>query len=593
MFTDIVGYTALMGRDEQMALAMLKKNREVQKPVIEEFDGKYIKELGDGIMASFNSVSDAVNAAVKIQKISNAEKAFQLRIGIHLGEVVFENEDVFGDGVNIASRIQAISNPGSIFISESVNNNISNKNEIRSRFVKQEILKNVKEPIRIYEVVGSFADEHSQSAVMAPFQKSLENSIAVLPLLNLSNDGEQEYFCDGISEEIMNALAQLKNLRVMARTSAFSFKGKNLDGREIGKLLNVKTLLEGSVRKSGNRVRIITQLINVDDGSQLWSNRYDHELKDIFTIQEDIAQQVATSLKGFLTSEEKVFIRRPETIIEAYEYFLKGRQFFHRLLLNEAEEMFKKAIELDTEYSLAYTGVADLHSWRYEWEGGKKSDLEIAEKNSITALSLAPNMAESHLSRGYVLSLGKRYDEAEQEFGEAIKLNSNSFDAYYFYGRACFARGHIDKSAEMFLKASEVRREDFQSLLLYAQCLKMLGRGNTEEIIRTGIARARRQLKLNPQDRRALSLGSTCLYDIGEKTEAFQWIDLALKLYPGDAGVLFNGACLFAKHGNKEKALSLLELAFSKGFGNKNWIANDMDYDTLRNEPRFKKLLSS
>jgi len=378
----------------------------------------------------------------------------------------------------------------------------------------------------------------------------------------------------------------------MARTSAFSFKGKILDVREIGKLLNVKTLLEGSVRKSGNRVRIITQLINVDDGSQLWSNRYDHELKDIFTIQEDIAQQVAAALKGFLTSEEKAFIRRPETIIEAYEYFLKGRQFFHRLLLNEAEEMFKKAIELDSEYSLAYTGLADLHSWWYEWEGAKQSDLEIAEKNSIMAISLAPNMAESHLSRGYVLSLGKRYDEAEQEFGEAIKLNSNSFDAYYFYGRASFAQGHIDKSAEMFLKASEVRREDFQSVLLYAQCLKILERGNTEEIIRNGIARARRQLKFNPQDRRVLSLGSTCLYDIGEKTEAFQWIDLALKLYPGDAGVLFNGACLFAKDGNKEKALSLLELAFSKGFGNKKWIENDTDYDTLRDEPRFKKLLS-
>jgi adenylate cyclase len=366
-----------------------------------------------------------------------------------------------------------------------------------------------------------------------------------------------------------------------------------LDVREIGKLLNVKTLLEGSVRKSGSRVRIITQLINVDDGSQLWSNRYDHELKDIFTIQEDIAQQVATALKGFLTSEEKAFIRRPETIIEAYEYFLKGRQFFHRLLLNEAEEMFKKAIEFDTEYSLAYTGLADIHSWRYEWEGAKISDLEIAEKNSITALSLASNMAESHLSRGYVFSLGKQFDEAEQEFGVAIKLNSNSFEAYYFYGRACFARGHIEKSAEMFLKASEVRREDFQSVVLYAQCLKMLEKNGIEEIMRKGIARARRQLELNPGDRRVLSLGSSSLFEIGEKIEAFQWINLALKLYPEDAGVLFNGACLFAKDGNKEKSLSLLELAFSKGFGNKNWIQNDPDYDTLRDEPRFKALLSS
>jgi len=251
MFTDIVGYTALMGNDEQKALGILKKNRELQKPIIEQFNGRYIKELGDGIMASFHTVSDSVNAAIKIQSACNAVNDFQLRIGIHLGEVVFENEDVFGDGVNIASRIQTITAPGSIYVSESVHHNVSNKQGIETRFVKQEMLKNVKDPVRIYEVITSVETAFPQTPIKQQSQKPLEYSIAVLPLLNMSNDPDQEYFCDGISEEIINALAQLNNLRVISRTSAFSFKGKNHDAREIGKSLDVTTLLEGSVRRQG------------------------------------------------------------------------------------------------------------------------------------------------------------------------------------------------------------------------------------------------------------------------------------------------------------------------------------------------------
>lgn len=418
------------------------------------------------------------------------------------------------------------------------------------------------------------------------------SSIAVLPFSNISADPEQEYFCDGISEEIINALAQVNNLRVIARTSAFSFKGKNLDVREIGKTLDVKTLLEGSVRKAGNRLRIITQLVKVSDGSHLWSNRYDRVLEDVFSIQEDIAKNVATSLKGFLTSEEEEVIRRPETIIEAYEYFLKGRQLFHNLLLDEAKNMFMQAIDLDSNYAPAYAGLADVHSWHYEWEGGKDTDLLAAERNSLKALALAPNLSESHSSRGFVLSLGERYDKAEQEFNEAIRLNANSFDAYYLYGRASFARGQIEKSAELFLKASEVRKEDFQSMVLASQSLRMLGKDEKKEILREGINRARKQLELNPNDRRVLSLGSTDLFELGERKEAFEWINKALKLYPEDSGVLINGVCLYAKDGNKEKALDLLELAVRKGFGKRDWIEHDPDYDSLKNEPRFQALLS-
>ena len=232
-------------------------------------------------------------------------------------------------------------------------------------------------------------------------------SIAVLPFLNMSNDPEQDYFCDGISEEILNALTHLNNLHVVSRTSSFALKDKNLDAREIGKILNVQSLLEGSVRKAGNRLRIVTKLINVSDGTHLWSERYDREMADIFSIQEDIAGNVATALKGFLTTEEKAIIQRPETIIEAYEYFLKGRQLFHKLFLQEAKEMFMKAIEIDADYALAYAGLADAHSWIYDWLGANNADIEAAEKNSLKALALAPGLSESHVSRAFVLSLSQ------------------------------------------------------------------------------------------------------------------------------------------------------------------------------------------
>ena len=256
MFTDIVGYTTLMGEDERKTLDLLLKSRQLQRPTIEKFDGTWIKDIGDGVLASFHTATDAVLCAISIQQLCNSISDLKLRIGIHLGEMVFEDGDVFGDGVNIASRLQAAAPIGGIWISESVYKNVSNKKEIEARFVKEETLKNVKEPIRIFEVITNFdigIPGLSDQKVLTQIVSG--KSIAVLPFINMSNDSEQDYFSDGMAEEILNSLSHLKDLKVAGRTSSFQFKGKNIDLREIGKTLGVATILEGSVRKQGDRLR--------------------------------------------------------------------------------------------------------------------------------------------------------------------------------------------------------------------------------------------------------------------------------------------------------------------------------------------------
>src|SRR5687767_13966689 len=331
MFTDIAGYTALMGNDEQKAFELLKKNRELQKPIIEQYNGRWIKELGDGVMASFNTVSDAVNAAIKIQGACNNAKEFQLRIGIHQGEVVIEENDVFGDAVNIASRIQSIASPGSIFVSEVVHHNVTNKNEIETEFVKTEIVKNVKHPVKIYRVKldgsvplsqfrslrgsknkkyvfallgiivlavsGYFIYSNLQKTKTGGSTENTDRSIAVLAFDNTSIDKDQEYFSDGLSEELLNMLAKIPELKVIGRTSSFAFKGKNEDLRSIADKLGVAHILEGSVRNDGNKIRVTAQLIKAADGSHLWNESYDRDLEDLFKLQDEIAEAVIKQLK--------------------------------------------------------------------------------------------------------------------------------------------------------------------------------------------------------------------------------------------------------------------------------------------------------
>ena len=364
MFTDIVGYTSLMGDDEQKAHSLLNKNRKLQKPLIDSYGGKWIKELGDGVLATFSTVSDAVYCAAAIQQGSKEEADLNLRIGIHLGEVMFQDGDVFGDGVNIASRLESLAPSGGIIVSESVSSNIQNKQGIETKFLREIQLKNVKDLVRIYEIKAvdikhlksdSNATSRTHSKQSAQLTSSTNRkivfasaaiimvlalayflylnqknelliiesddpiTIAVLSFDDQSPDGNQEWLGDGMADEILNVLAKVNGLHVTGKTSSFSFKGKDISLAEIGRILSVQTILEGSVSKVGNKLRITAQLISVEGDKNIWSNKYDRDWGDVFMITDDVAQRIAGSLISELSIDdlEKITIDH-EANLDAY-----------------------------------------------------------------------------------------------------------------------------------------------------------------------------------------------------------------------------------------------------------------------------------
>ena len=449
----------------------------------------------------------------------------------------------------------------------------------------------LREPAPAHDVdVDDRADAHS-------LPEADTSAIAVLPFADMSAGRDQDYLCDGFAEELINALTHVNGLRVAARTASFQFRSSGADIREIGRQLGVGTLLEGSVRKVDNRLRVTVQLVEVATGYHRWSRRFDRTLDDVFAIQDEIAESVATSLRGSVLSQrEKQALVRPQTATAAYEYYLRGRQHLPRMTqadLDTAGDMFQRAIALDASYGPAWAGLATVHATLYEWLGGRDEDLTHAERASQQALTLAPDLAESHVARGFVLSLSGSYDEAAVEFEEAIRINPHLFDAHYYFARTCFACGDVARSAELFRKAAEVRHEDFQSPVLLGQSLRMLGRlEESVEASREGVRRSERILALNPRDGRALSLGAGALFHSGQTARALEWSQRSLELYPEDMSALLNAACLRAKLRQKEEALGLLERAFSRGWGKRDWIEHDPDYNILRDDSRFKKLFA-
>jgi serine/threonine protein kinase/Flp pilus assembly protein TadD len=423
-------------------------------------------------------------------------------------------------------------------------------------------------------------------------------SVAVLPFVNMSSDPENEYFSDGLAEELINTLSKVEGLRVASRTSAFVFKGKNEDIRKIGEQLNVRTVLQGSVRKSGNRLRITAQLGNVADGFQLWSESYNRQLEDVFEIQDEIAQSISKALRVILTEKDQQAIERRATPdVRAYDYYLRGMQFFHqfrRKTIEAAIEMFTRAIEIDRAYARAHAGLAECYSLLHSNWNVRGDTLAKADASSRKALEVDSQSAEAHAARGLTLSLSKRYEEAKPEFETAIRLDPNLFEARYFYGRACMAAGQLAEAARLFEEASRLRPEDYQALLLVGGVLAGLGRKvESHTAYRSGLTAAEQHLRLYPDAARALYLGASAWCQLGERERALEWAARALAVDADEPMTLYNVACVYSLLGQIDEAIDTVTRAVECGFSHKAWIENDADLKPLHGQPRFQGLLDS
>ncbi|MEO8193291.1 MAG: protein kinase [Gemmatimonadales bacterium] len=423
---------------------------------------------------------------------------------------------------------------------------------------------------------------------------SAAKSVAVLPFTNMSADADNEYFTDGMAEEIINALNKVQSLRVAARTSSFAFKGKNEDVGEIGRKLKVSTVLEGSVRKMGNRLRITAQLVNVADGYHLWSERYDREMEDVFAIQDDIAQAIVKALKVILTEGEKKIVKARVENVQAYDYYLRGRQYYfiHRKSLEYARQMFNRAVETDPDYARAYAGVADTCSLLYMYFDAREFNLKQADIASAKALELEPDLAEAHVARGLAVSLSKRFNEAEAEFETAMKLDPKLFEAAYWYGRALEAEGRFQEAAKMYERAQILRPEDYQAASFLAQAYKALGmKDESHAADRRAIRLMEERLELNPSDARAANLLAATYATFGDTQKAIDYADRSLAIDPDDAMLLYNVCCTYTLLGRTEEAIACLERSVDKGFGHKEWLDHDPDLDALRDNPRFQSIM--
>jgi serine/threonine protein kinase/tetratricopeptide (TPR) repeat protein len=445
-----------------------------------------------------------------------------------------------------------------------------------------------------------FATAADLAVALEPKQRTTgaqKPSIAVLPFSNMSTDPENEFFSDGIAEEIINALTKVQALEVVSRTSAFAFKGKNLDMREIGRQLGVKTLLEGSVRKAGNRLRVTAQVIDVETGYHLWSERFDREMADVFAIQDEIAANIVKALRVVLSKREESAIKAARTSnVRAYEYYLRGRQLYHqwrRESWEGADDMFRRAIALDPEYALAYTGLADSSAVRYMYFSGGEEALQQADAASRRAVDLDPTLAEAHAARGLTLSCQKRMEEADEELKRAMELDPTLYEAPYYYGRMLQMQGRLAEAASYFDRAASLRDDDFQAAGLAATLYRGLGR--TEDMMRAAkrcVDAAKRAIAVNPGDSRALQLGALALLNIGDSALSKEWADRAIEVDPNEISTLYNIACLFSVTSEPDKALDLLERAVDLGWSRPEWLRQDPDLASLRDNPRYSRLVS-
>ena len=603
MAADVVGYSRLMGANEVGTLTAMKEHRaQLVDPSIADHQGRIVKLTGDGMLVEFPSVVSAVECAAEIQhemRERNADvpedRRIEFRIGINLGDVIVDEDDIFGEGVNVASRLESVAKPGGVAVSSSVRENIGNKLDMLFEDMGEHDLKNIGYPVRVYNIALGSAPVRARARSGAAGEAE-KPSIAVLPFNNMSGDPEQEYFSDGIAEDIITDLSKISGLFVVGRNTSFTYKGKLLQLQQVASELGVKFLLEGSVRKSGNRVRVTGQLIDGTTGGHLWADRYDRDLDDIFAIQDEITNSIVEQLKVRLVPGEKQQIERnPTGNVEAYNYYLKGRQLFHaftKSYLLLAKEMFAKAVEIDPDYARAYAGMGSAIARLW---GMYNVPTDAAELLAVTdkALALDPNLTEAHSARGEALANSGRRAEAAAAFERALELDRNNYDANLAFARFCVTEGQPEKAIELYTRALEIQPDDSQAPLLLQIVYRSLGRlEESERYGRMGLKRAEEQLKIHPENSRPAQLGAAALASFGEKEKALKWLERVKLIDPDDNNARYNAACTYAQLGEIDGAIEMLqEWSRHCGAEQENWFLHDADLDPVREHSGYGALL--
>ena len=558
LFADMTGYTALMQENEQLARIKRKRLKDVLDSTISRFNGKILQLYGDGSLSIFQSAIDSVSCAIELQQQLQMEPRVDLRIGIHTGDVIIEDEAIYGDGVNLASRIESMAVPGGIFISEKVYDEIKNQENILTRELGYFELKNVKQAVRIYAVANS--------GIAVPGREELKgktnitgNRLAVLPFVNMSADPENEYFSDGVTEELLNALVRVEGLRVTSRTSSFAFKGKSDDIRDIAIQLNVDKVLEGSVRKAGNRVRITAQLINAADGYHVWSESYDRNLDDIFKVQDEISGIIANKLRENLSPKQqaKPLVKQPTTNITAYTLYLKGLHYGNKLTPSDtrkAIECYEQAITLEPKYAQAYAMAASAYA--YLGATGQilpNKAFSIVHLYADKALELDSSVAESHIAKASALLFYDwKWKEAFDELQAAITLNPSAIEAYEMLGLYYIVMGKKDEAVNTLEKAESLDplspgiTQSLGNMYIFA------------ERYDDAILQADKMLEINPKMRISIEMKGWATGLKGDWNAALPYFEEVHRLTNHPLKGLMGLGYAYGRLGMKDKALEIV-----------------------------------
>ncbi len=560
---DVAGYSRLMGMDEAGTLAALRAHRaELIDPAITEYGGRIVKTMGDGLLLEFPSVVDAVQCSVQVQIAMTArnsdiaeDRRIVFRVGINLGDIIIDGDDIHGDGINIAARLESLSEPGGICISRRVHEDVRDRLDVSFADAGERQLKNIAHPVQIWQWTPAAALNPTPGETLALPDKP---SIAVLPFDNMSGDPEQEYFADGIAEDVITALSRFRSLFVIARNSSFTYKGSAVDITQVARDLGVRYVVEGSVRKAGSRVRISAQLIDAASGNHLWADRFDGNLDDIFDLQDQITEQIVVAVEPEILSQERDRARRkPPGSLDAWEYLQRGLAHFYRTTREEHEEavrLFREAIALDSDFAAAhaYLGHALIASVIHGRAGDREGTMAAAREAAERAISLDPNEAVAHHVLGRVQVLFGEVDGAIREIKTAIAINANHGTAHFVLGFAHhYGAGEAERALPHYDIALRLSPRDpmrWTFLMLKASALRFLGRHSE------AVESARQACQFPDCAAIAYMHLAACSAEAGLGNEARAAIETGLRLEPA-LSIEFIRQAFIAMHANTMNSL--------------------------------------